>query len=438
MASVIISQGASNPTTKMGYFQIELRYTAGNGKIKIDGISGHNTNPYGSYDYYIRSSSPGLIWVTVKIGGTEVARLQPNLYINPYNYCINFPAGWADWSVTGTAEKDGLSGNTAVEIGIGTSLTNQDYSDYTRSVFRTTIDAGSSIKYGSYDVNPVIDGTEYASGLSGFTFDVYKAGTLVKDNVTDAAESGIVEGTAIRVVANNTTGYSLSNGDQSKNIVGNGTIYFAPAWNKNTYYVYYNQGTASSTANLPGTQSGLYMNSIALASNNMIKNTDIIETYTTTFNYNGNGQANSSLTSNKKTDYTANGWTTTTGSTTMTHSNGQAYTMPANNLTLYPCFSQVTYNTSIVLPTPTRPDYVFDGWYTSASGGTKIGNGGDHYAPFANNTFYARWIPEKYIGVSSNGGAIKTHNMYISENGKPFTLVLKSKCKVFVNGTQKL
>lgn len=294
------------------------------------------------------------------------------------------------------------------------------------------------IKYGGYDVNPIIDGTTYASGLSGFTFDVYKAGSLVKDNVTDAAESGIEEGTSIRVVANNTTGYSLSNGDVTKTIPADSTATFTPTWSKNTYYVYYKQGTASSTANLPGTQSGLYKNSIALASNNMSKNTDIIGTYTTTFNYNGSGQANSSLTSNRKTDYTANGWTTTSGSTTKTHNNGQAYTMPANNITLYPCFSQNTYYTSITLPTPSRADYVFDGWYTAASGGVKIGNGGSTYAPMENNTFYARWIPEKYVGVSSNGATIKTHNMYISENGKPFTLVLKSKCKVFVNGTQKL
>ena len=51
-------------------------------------------------------------------------------------------------------------------------------------------------------------------------------------------------------------------------------------------------------------------------------------------------------------------------------------------------------NSDITLPTPTRTGYTFDGWYTAASGGTKVGDGGATYSPGANITditLYAHW-----------------------------------------------
>jgi uncharacterized repeat protein (TIGR02543 family) len=47
--------------------------------------------------------------------------------------------------------------------------------------------------------------------------------------------------------------------------------------------------------------------------------------------------------------------------------------------------------TTITLPTPSRTGYSFDGWFTQASGGSKIGDGGASYTPSASATIYARW-----------------------------------------------
>ncbi|MBR1871417.1 MAG: alpha/beta fold hydrolase [Kiritimatiellae bacterium] len=52
------------------------------------------------------------------------------------------------------------------------------------------------------------------------------------------------------------------------------------------------------------------------------------------------------------------------------------------------------------LPTPTRSGYTFDGWYTSASGGTKVSQ---YTAIYSNTTFYAHWTAS---GISSASGAL--------------------------------
>ncbi len=51
---------------------------------------------------------------------------------------------------------------------------------------------------------------------------------------------------------------------------------------------------------------------------------------------------------------------------------------------------------SVTLPTLSRTDYSFDGWYTAAEGGTFVGKSGS-YTPSAATTLYAHWTPkEKY------------------------------------------
>ncbi len=45
----------------------------------------------------------------------------------------------------------------------------------------------------------------------------------------------------------------------------------------------------------------------------------------------------------------------------------------------------------VTLPTPTRSGHIFNGWYTAASGGTKVGAAGASYTPTASVTLYAQW-----------------------------------------------
>ena len=162
----------------------------------------------------------------------------------------------------------------------------------------------------------------------------------------------------------------------------------------------YNKGAATGalSANLslyPYFSSSTTNGSITLASNSMTKSSTTDSSYTVTYNYNGNGSANTTATATKTRSYTANGWTTTSGSTTRNYTNNQSIT-PTGNITLYPCFTQSTSGGSVTLPTPTRTGHVFNGWYTAASGGTKVGNGGASYTPSANITLYAQWSASAY------------------------------------------
>ena len=46
---------------------------------------------------------------------------------------------------------------------------------------------------------------------------------------------------------------------------------------------------------------------------------------------------------------------------------------------------------SIILPSVNKSGYTFNGWYTEASGGTKVGGNGESYTPKSNITLYAHW-----------------------------------------------
>lgn len=67
-------------------------------------------------------------------------------------------------------------------------------------------------------------------------------------------------------------------------------------------------------------------------------------------------------------------------------------------------------SSAIVLPTPTKTSYVFDGWYTSATQGIRVGRGGDPYEPTSSRTIYARWIQKSLygMGASTKIGSITT------------------------------
>ena len=69
----------------------------------------------------------------------------------------------------------------------------------------------------------------------------------------------------------------------------------------------------------------------------------------------------------------------------------------------------VTYGDSYgSLPTPTRPGYTFDGWFTAKTGGEKI-TSASKVTTFGVHTLYARWTPRQYtVTFDSNGGTVST------------------------------
>lgn len=76
------------------------------------------------------------------------------------------------------------------------------------------------------------------------------------------------------------------------------------------------------------------------------------------------------------------------------------------------CGQTTGYATSVskavTLPTTTRSGYIFAGWYTAASGGTRVGGAGDSYTPSANITLYAQWGKPCNVTYDANGGSCGT------------------------------
>ena len=82
------------------------------------------------------------------------------------------------------------------------------------------------------DVNPVINGTIYYSGVNGFSFKVYLNGNLVADNVIDYGNNRVPYGTQVRVVPNGVTGYDAS---EASVIINDTTSLSGPTWNVKSY-----------------------------------------------------------------------------------------------------------------------------------------------------------------------------------------------------------
>lgn len=60
----------------------------------------------------------------------------------------------------------------------------------------------------------------------------------------------------------------------------------------------------------------------------------------------------------------------------------------------------------ITLPTPTRTNFTFEGWYADAGFASRVGSGGSSYSPTTSGTLYAKWMTNQ--AVFSISGAPST------------------------------
>lgn len=75
----------------------------------------------------------------------------------------------------------------------------------------------------------------------------------------------------------------------------------------------------------------------------------------------------------------------------------------------------IARTTSTTLATPTRANFTFVGWYTAASGGSKVGDAGDSYTPTATTTLFARWVQDSLYGVDE--ATLETATTLITADG---------------------
>ena len=93
----------------------------------------------------------------------------------------------------------------------------------------------------------------------------------------------------------------------------------------------------------------------------------------------------------------------------------------ANGGSVDPTTSTYTYNgTPVELPTPTRANYIFNGWFTATSGGTQIADVGTTNKPTDDVTYYAQWtekaVPTFAWSADSYTAALEADNTYPTLN----------------------
>ena len=151
-------------------------------------------------------------------------------------------------------------------------------------------------------------------------------------------------------------------------------------------------------------------------------------TRTVTFNGNG-GSTPSAMTSTATITYKQTGWYTAASGGTSRGKAGATYT-PSAAETVYAQFSSSTGSYSaITLPTPTRPDYIFKGWATSASATEGITGS---YIPSGNVTLYAIWAEDQAKARIKKDGVWKQGKVFIKKNG---TWIKAKKIYRKVNGS---
>jgi len=125
-------------------------------------------------------------------------------------------------------------------------------------------------------------------------------------------------------------------------------------------------------------------------------------------------------------------------------------TFNANGGRVIPSFMYLqSLKETIVLPTPTREDYIFDGWYSSSSvsGGTYYGAGGDSYTFDIERrrdresvwitgfveSMVARWI-KGVISFDANGGTLLQTEITVHPNMSQITLPVPTRDGYVFNG----
>lgn len=278
--------------------------------------------------------------------GATTGALSQNLTLYPY-FDSSVTKGTINLATNSMTKSNTEANSYTVTYANGTATSGTLPSTQTSKNTTTYTANGWTTSSSGYNDRDYANGASYGAGVTG---DI----TLYPNFTTATTNGGVTLGTNNMSKSNTTA---------------------------NSYTVAYAQGNASSTTNLPATQ-----------------------------------------TSVNTTTYTKNGWTTTSGSTTRTHANGAATGALTGNLTLYPCFSQSTTNGGVAtssntmsknnttengctvtyaqgnasnttnLPskqtaTNTR-SYTHNGWATSASGAKAYSKGAATGALSKNLTLY--------------------------------------------------
>lgn len=203
--------------------------------------------------------------ITIKKGSTGNLSYTANWTANTYTIKFNSNTGSGSMSnlaMTYDTAKN-LTPNSFTKTGYSfnswntkADATGTSYTDKQLVNNLVSNNGGSVTLYAIWKINqykvqvlPVIDGTTYTNGKSGFTFSVYLNGILKSSNVTSYSQN-VDYGTTVRIVSNDSSGYARENKDVTKT-VETSNITFNPEWFKYTpislksYHEIYGEGDTS-------------------------------------------------------------------------------------------------------------------------------------------------------------------------------------------------
>lgn len=208
----------------------------------------------------------------------------------------------------------------------------------------------------------------------------------------------IIPGSTLRGATYTRTGYTQDGWSVNQNgstkdynlsatYSGSADLNLYPHWKADTYTIKYD---ANGGSGAPGNQTKTYGVDLTLSSTKPTRANASAGSYTVTYNANSGSVSPDSASAARTTSYTFNNWNTASGGGGTSYSSGGTYSANAA-ATLYAQWNSSTTTAAVTLPTPTRSGYTCNGWYTAASGGTKVANAGASYTPTGNITLYAQW-----------------------------------------------
>ena len=166
-------------------------------------------------------------------------------------------------------------------------------------------------------------------------------------------------------------------------------------WDPITYTIAYNGNGA--TSGDTASSSHTYDEEKNLTANGFFRE------FTVTFDYNYSGSTSTEATASSE----FNGWATSADGAVVYQDRQPVLNLTAKDKDVINLYANWT-DKSVSLPSASRTGYTFDGWYTEATGGTKVEGS---YTPTETTTLYAHWTPITYtVKYDPNGGSGTTAN----------------------------
>ena len=225
-----------------------------------------------------------------------------------------------------------------------------------------------------------------ASGTLNYNNNVANITKTVTINRTHSAQT-------IKFAADSTGNYLYKTSTQT----GNDTINALAS-----YTVSYNANGGTSA---PANQTKWYGETLTLTSSTPSRASSTQDGYIVTFNSNGAGYANTSVTAKNTITYGlktgTNRWNTNSAGTGTGYASGGSYTSNAA-LTLYAQWTQTSSPGSVNIPNEMkkRDGYTFQGWGTTTAETSIVATAGaTTYQPDGNKTLYAIW-KQNYVPVA--------------------------------------